>query len=346
MGGAKSILGIAWGGDEVDAEATPAEGFLDPRTLTRHESIEVETTGYVSDPAALGWSRYSFVGAGPSTPVTEDQVESDKQAKAEERRQVIALNKLALAATEVRRQKVTEFLARKTLPKGKATAVAAFLAETMWHHHDLFGFNRADGNARELATEFLGGTAPLDAADGASAERLQIINLDALTKPNTPETVRPMLLNANRRQPHDRGRRRLASPLSAQRTARPNNRATSAPESGFVKDTRSIPPVTRVAWSRVIAVVEILTDALGMHPSARACPRIPHCCETAACAWGSRDRSRDVQCRSVSQRPHPSNLRRNRSSRPIRSVSRRRRSAMIAMSTISSGAPAGGAGAT
>lgn len=160
--------------DVFGDDATPSEGLLDPRTLTRHETISVETTWYVSDPAALGWSRYSFTTTGP---VSDEQAETDKQAKADERRQVIALNKLALAATEVRRQKVTEFLARKTLPKGKAPAVASFLAETMWHHHDLFGFNRADGNARDLAATFLGDTAPLDALDGASAERRQIINL-------------------------------------------------------------------------------------------------------------------------------------------------------------------------
>lgn len=160
--------------DVFDADTAPTDGMLDPRTLTRHETITVETTWYVSDPAALGWSRHSFT---PTGPVGDEQPDTDKQAKADERRQVIALNKLALAATEVRRQKVTEFLARKTLPKGKAAAVAAFLAETMWRHHDLFGFNRADGNAQGLATEFLGGTAPLDAAEGATAERRQIINL-------------------------------------------------------------------------------------------------------------------------------------------------------------------------
>ncbi|MFW0797632.1 ParB/RepB/Spo0J family partition protein [Gordonia sp. CPCC 205515] len=160
--------------DEEDPEATPDDGLRDPRTLTRHEHVEVETTWCVADPAALGWSRYSFIPTGNTS---DEQVPQDTQAKSDERRQVIALNKLALTATEVRRQKVTEYLSRKTLPKGKAGAVAAFLAETMWQYHDLLGYNRADGSARALATAFLGDTAPLAALDGASAERRQIINL-------------------------------------------------------------------------------------------------------------------------------------------------------------------------
>lgn len=157
-----------------DTDATPDEGYHDPRTLTCQETIDTDTTWYVSDPAAVGLSRSRFVATGP---VTDEQVAADKQVKSDERRQVVTLNKLATAAAEVRKEKVGEFLARKTLPKGKAAAVAAFLAETMWRDHGLFGYNRADGNARTLATGFLGGTEPLAALDTATAERRQIINL-------------------------------------------------------------------------------------------------------------------------------------------------------------------------
>ena len=107
----------------------------------------------------------------------DEPSEADKQAQRDERRQTVRMNKKALAATEVRREKISEFLARKTLPKGKAAAVAAFLADTMWNSHDLFGYNRQDGNAKSLTMGLLGDKTPADAADGASAERRQIINL-------------------------------------------------------------------------------------------------------------------------------------------------------------------------
>ena len=168
---------IDWSLEDSDDEtATPEDGEFDPRQLTRLETIEVETAWYVRDYAAAGFTLPNY--DTPRSLHGEDEpTEADKQAQRDERRQTIALNKKAVAATEVRREKLGEFLARKTLPKGKATVVAEFLATTMWHSHDLFGYNRQDGNAKSLTMGFLGDKTPAEAGDGATAERRQIINL-------------------------------------------------------------------------------------------------------------------------------------------------------------------------
>ncbi len=164
-------------GLDDDEDAEPEEGLLDPRTLTMTEGIAVETRWYVTDPDTLGLARRSYSYAARPLHSEDEPSEADKQAQRDERRQTVRMNKKALAATEVRREKISEFLARKTLPKGKAAAVAAFLADTMWNSHDLFGYNRQDANAKSLTMGLLGDKTPADAADGASAERRQIINL-------------------------------------------------------------------------------------------------------------------------------------------------------------------------
>lgn len=168
---------IDFGLDEDDPDATPDEGYHDPRTLSMSEEVTVETVWYVTDPAALGLTRRTYSSSPRPLHSDDEPSDADKDAQRAERRQTITLNKKAVAATEVRRAKLTEWLARKSVPKGSASAIAAFLAETMWDSHDLFGYNRQDGNAKSLAMGFLGDNTPAAAGDGASADRRQIINL-------------------------------------------------------------------------------------------------------------------------------------------------------------------------
>ena len=70
-----------------------------------------------------------------------------------------------MAAQNVRRDKLTEAFARKTLPEAKAAVVAAFLATTMWRTADLYNVARQDADAKKTAAELLG-TAPNDSFDG------------------------------------------------------------------------------------------------------------------------------------------------------------------------------------
>ncbi|MED5804024.1 hypothetical protein VX037_23690 [Gordonia sp. Z-3] len=89
---------------------------------------------------------------------------------------MLKLNKLGLAAQQVRRDKLREVLGRKTLPKGKAADVAGFVAATMWNYHPLLAQTAKDADAQQVTTELLGADA-LTALDGASAERRQVVNL-------------------------------------------------------------------------------------------------------------------------------------------------------------------------
>ncbi|MDV7137119.1 ParB/RepB/Spo0J family partition protein [Williamsia muralis] len=111
--------------------------------------------------------------------IAHEQAERERErdeAEKRERRKVITLNKLGVAAQNVRRDKLTEAFARKTLPKGKAAVVAAFLATTVWRNADLYNVARQDADAKKIAADLLG-TDPIEALDGAAAERAQLIAL-------------------------------------------------------------------------------------------------------------------------------------------------------------------------
>lgn len=173
----------------IDPDTQAEDGWIDPRELIQHPSITTEILWYVHNLASvdnlatIDQYRASLpVNADRDTQVSAAQVAAAEAAAKEkqrlERRMVRELNKQAVAATEVRRAKLAQILARKTLPKGTATTVAAFIADTMVNHHDLFALNNSQGNAQELTTELLGKVRPLDAlATAATAERIQIINL-------------------------------------------------------------------------------------------------------------------------------------------------------------------------
>ena len=179
--------------EDDDPTATPEDGKLDPRTLTESETVTTSVEWFHTSPADDGletgnqrWRRERdadtvLAAATEAGAVNEaGEIDHDALAAAQkakesaERRQVKALNKLGLAAQEVRREHLRTALARKTLPKGCGAVVARFVATTMWSRHGLFGLNRADSDTRVIATDLLGGD-PVELLAEASAERAQVI---------------------------------------------------------------------------------------------------------------------------------------------------------------------------
>lgn len=172
---------VDWGfsGDEGQVLK---DGMIDPRTLVEgEEEPTAAVEWWVRDIDTLDGfcSRQSYQSAHGKP--AEDQSAADaevaKEKERAERRRVRELNKQGDTANTVRRAKLREILSRKTLPKGSAATVAAFLATTMVSHHLLFGVARQTGSATDLTEKMLSGTKPLDAIEGASAERIQIVNL-------------------------------------------------------------------------------------------------------------------------------------------------------------------------
>lgn len=111
------------------------------------------------------------------TYVAQGDAEVDAEAAKDQRRRTIALNKLSVIAQEVRRDHLTKALTRKTLPKGKANEIAAFITRTMWAHHELFGMNRQDANTQAITRQILGGDPTELLLEAATAERAQVIQL-------------------------------------------------------------------------------------------------------------------------------------------------------------------------
>lgn len=138
---------------ETDREAAPREGMC-------HADSVLETTGYVvgeyycRDLEAAGlttsgrFAQFSGKGnlgastGGKGEPTTDDL--ADKR----ERRKVIALNKAAEAAQEVRRDFVTKLIARKNPPKGGALFTGRVLASD--------GYLLANFKADETITDLFG----------------------------------------------------------------------------------------------------------------------------------------------------------------------------------------------
>lgn len=106
-----------------------------------YPSAEVERVYYLDDPKAHGFKKRPQNGAGVG-PMTDEQ-------KAE-RRTLIANNKAWLSAEVVRREWLTTFLSRKTLPKDAAQFVAVALTA---HRRRVAG---ALTDANGLAGTFLG----------------------------------------------------------------------------------------------------------------------------------------------------------------------------------------------
>ena len=192
---------VDWDVVDEGPDVAAAEGMIDPRTLAEREVWTHYVTWYHNDPAVDGLEtvaqhRQRQAGAiadeapaegedaGESAQdradrIAREQAEREREreeAEKRERRKVITLNKFGVAAQNVRRKKLTEAFARKTLPKGKAAVVAAFLATTVWRNADLYDVAREGANAKKIAAELLGAD-PIGALEGASAERAQLIAL-------------------------------------------------------------------------------------------------------------------------------------------------------------------------
>lgn len=125
-------------------------------------------------------------GAGSAAPVDQAAEEARKQAETEERRRVIRLNKEWKSAEVVRRNFLTQFLTRKTPPKGASVFVADQIARRIYefkyaleHGHrlavELFGLTASEGHAWRADIEAL-----TKALDRASETRAQVITLGLL----------------------------------------------------------------------------------------------------------------------------------------------------------------------
>ena len=164
--------------DVFDDDAEPSEGLRDPRTLTRNVTREIETTWYVPRNDDLGFTERPYSHSAPSSDTaTADLSDDEKEARKQERRRVRVFNAASFTAREVRIEKLTAWLARKTLPKGSAPTVAKFLATSMRAHHDMFGANSMQGNAAEIAATILGGDPAELIEQATTADRAQIIGL-------------------------------------------------------------------------------------------------------------------------------------------------------------------------
>ncbi|MGJ0121666.1 ParB/RepB/Spo0J family partition protein [Williamsia sp. MIQD14] len=175
------------------ADDVAAEGKFDPRTLARHEDVTATVVWFHRDPAVDGLmtateyrnrtintenmrgdaERLGAVGEDGTVDI-DAVIAAKADAERASKRRLLKLNKLALAAQEVRRAKLTEVLARKTLPKGTSATVSRFVATTMWNNPDLFQIARSQANTKVIAAELLGGD-PIEVQAEASAERAQVI---------------------------------------------------------------------------------------------------------------------------------------------------------------------------
>lgn len=174
---AEEIIDWDLEGEDVPADAQPEEGYIDPRTLTHHVENAVETTWYVTGFATLGLQGKRYDTSPRANTAAAEVSQAEKDALKAERRRVRVLNAASDTARGVRIEKLTTWLARKTLPKGSAPQIAKFIATSMQAHHDMFGANSMQGNAHDIATTILGGDPADQIEDAATADRVQIVAL-------------------------------------------------------------------------------------------------------------------------------------------------------------------------
>ena len=138
---------IDWDVDAEDHDTPAEDGLIHPRYI--EDGTAFEPAYYCIDPDAAGlmtWSdrarrKGSAAGGGQ-----QDAAAAEEAAK-REKRKVVKLNKLGVAAEEVRRTWVKDkLLSRKTPPKGAAIFIAGQLAA----HSHLLTSNGSGATAREL----------------------------------------------------------------------------------------------------------------------------------------------------------------------------------------------------
>ncbi|KJR05506.1 MULTISPECIES: ParB/RepB/Spo0J family partition protein [Gordonia] len=169
----------------TDQDAAPADGMIDPRTLTQHTEVRAEIDWHIINPQGLETvtTLWEWRRANPTQEIgkqiTEQQRAEEEEAARQARRRVKILNKKAVAAREVRITHLTSWFTRKTLPKEHKQAISQFVSDTMWSRYELFGTARQDGDARSITAAMLG----IDERDmtatlaDAAPERAQLIGL-------------------------------------------------------------------------------------------------------------------------------------------------------------------------
>lgn len=139
---------IDWDVEGDDGSAEAAEGLIHPRFIK--ETTSFEPLFYCVDPETAQVGTYAEVhgsGSGGGAASIGQESPAAKEAARRERRKVVLLNKLGLAAEEVRRAWIKDkLLSRKTAPKGSAIWLATNLAQ----YPDLVTNHRAEQVTREL----------------------------------------------------------------------------------------------------------------------------------------------------------------------------------------------------
>ncbi|APA78439.1 MULTISPECIES: ParB/RepB/Spo0J family partition protein [Mycobacterium] len=139
---------VDWDVDANDHDTPAEDGYVHPRYV--QEVTRFEPAYYCKDVAAAGlmtWSeRHQGNGSRDSAGAGKN-AEERKEAERREKRKVVALNKLGVAAEEVRKAWVKDkLLTRKTPPKG----AAIFIATQLSAHPSLLVGHRADDTAAAL----------------------------------------------------------------------------------------------------------------------------------------------------------------------------------------------------
>ncbi|WP_301150469.1 ParB/RepB/Spo0J family partition protein [Mycobacterium simiae] len=166
---------IDWDIDAADHDAAPEEGYVHPRFIVQRTTFEAEFFCLDIDAAGVMTRSqyYQRSRPGGNTATTDHGAEQRREAELRDKRKVVALNKLGLAAIEVRREWVkNHLLARKTPPQGAALFIAAQLAK---HPSLLIGSYSASTAAELLAVKDSDTVADTIAALPAAADARAIV---------------------------------------------------------------------------------------------------------------------------------------------------------------------------
>lgn len=110
--------------DPVDIQGKPGVAVY----VATYYGGEARPDYYVDDPAALGYTLREDAGYGSGSVQSGPKTDEQKA----ERKELIANNKEWDAAERVRREWLTQFLARKTTPKNAQTVIAEALTTARW----------------------------------------------------------------------------------------------------------------------------------------------------------------------------------------------------------------------
>jgi ParB family chromosome partitioning protein len=134
--------------DGVPVTAEDIQGKAGVAVIVRMwNTDEPELSYFLDDPEALGYVTPEYAYYGTSSAPTQSGPMTDEQKA--ERKELIKNNREWDAAESVRREWITTFLARKTLPKDAATVIATLLTGATYNIA-----NNLSGNG--LAKTFLG----------------------------------------------------------------------------------------------------------------------------------------------------------------------------------------------